>query len=182
MQIENLSKDDAAAIEAVAMMLVDGFREHWPDAYPTLEDAREEVEESFEDDRISRIARDDDGTVSGWIGGQLFYAEVWELHPLIVRPDQQGKGIGRALVLDLEQQVRARGAMTLMLGSDDQDDMTTLSGVTLYPDVWQHIASIRNLRGHPYEFYQRLGYAIIGVVPDANGVGKPDILMSKRVG
>lgn len=34
----------------------------------------------------------------------------------------------------------------------------------------------------PYEFYQKLGYAIIGVVPDANGLGKPDILMAKRVG
>jgi hypothetical protein len=26
-----------------------------------------------------------------------------------------------------------------------------------------------------------MGYVISGVVPDANGVGKPDILMSKRV-
>jgi hypothetical protein len=26
-----------------------------------------------------------------------------------------------------------------------------------------------------------MGYVITGVVPDANGIGKPDILMSKRV-
>jgi aminoglycoside 6'-N-acetyltransferase I len=100
----------------------------------------------------------------------------------VVRVAAQGRGIGRALVTDLEEQVRQRGGLTLTLGTDDQDDMTTLSGVDLYQDTWQHIANIRNLRGHPYEFYQKLGYTITGVVPDANGVGKPDILMSKRVG
>ena len=59
--------------------------------------------------------------------------------------------------------------------------MTTLSGVSLYPNPWEHIASIKNLKGHPYEFYQKQGYTITGVVPDANGPGKPDILMSKRL-
>jgi aminoglycoside 6'-N-acetyltransferase I len=120
--------------------------------------------------------------VLGWIGGQHSYALVWELHPLVVRVDQQGKGIGRALVADLEALVRERGGLTLTLGTDDDDDMTTLSGVDLYQDTWQHIASIRNLRGHPYGFYQKLGYTITGVVPDANGIGKRDILMAKQVG
>ena len=59
--------------------------------------------------------------------------------------------------------------------------MTTLSGVDLYPNVWEHVSRIRNLRGHPYEFYIKLGFVITGVVPDANGPGKPDIIMSKRV-
>ncbi len=78
--------------------------------------------------------------------------------------------------------MREKGAITLMLGSDDQDGMTTLSGIDLYENLWDAVASIQNLRGHPYEFYQKLGYRIIGVVPDANGIGKPDILMAKRVG
>ena len=34
---------------------------------------------------------------------------------------------------------------------------------------------------HPYEFYQKQGFVIIGVMPDANGLGKPDILMAKSV-
>lgn len=34
---------------------------------------------------------------------------------------------------------------------------------------------------HPYEFYQKLGYSIVGVLPDANGFEKPDIFMAKRV-
>jgi aminoglycoside 6'-N-acetyltransferase I len=181
LRIETLTNDEKMICE-IAAMLIEGFREHWPDAWATQDDAIEEVRESLEEDRISRVALDDDGAVLGWIGGQHFYSEVWELHPLVVRVAAQGRGIGRALVTDLEEQVRQRGGLTLTLGTDDQDDMTTLSGVDLYQDTWQHIANIRNLRGHPYEFYQKLGYTITGVVPDANGVGKPDILMSKRVG
>lgn len=181
MHIQDLPGDAENAIEQVAHMLMAGFREHWSDAWPTLAEALEEVRDSFEEGRISRVAVDENGTILGWIGGQHSYAEVWELHPLVVRPDQQGKGIGRALVADLEAQVQARGGLTLMLGSDDQDDMTTLSGVDLYTNLWEKIATIQNLKGHPYEFYQKLGYTIIGVVPDANGIGKPDILMAKRL-
>jgi GNAT superfamily N-acetyltransferase len=93
----------------------------------------------------------------------------------------QGKGIGRALVTALEERVRERGGLTMTLGTDDVTGQTTLSGASLLPDVWGHIARIQNLRRHPYEFYQKLGYAITGVVPDANGLGKPDILMAKSL-
>jgi aminoglycoside 6'-N-acetyltransferase I len=29
--------------------------------------------------------------------------------------------------------------------------------------------------------YGKVGYYVVGVVPDANGFGKPDILMAKRL-
>ncbi len=105
---------------------------------------------------------------------------VWELRPLVVCPSVRRRGVGRALVADLEARVRERGGFTLWLGSDDESGMTCLSGVDLYPDVLEHLANIKNLRGHPYEFYQKLGFSIIGVMPDANGPGKPDIYMAKR--
>ncbi len=76
--------------------------------------------------------------------------------------------------------MRERGGITLQLGSDDESGMTSLYGADLYPDVLGHLANIRNLRGHPYEFYQKLGFSIVGVMPDANGPGKPDIFMAKR--
>ena len=60
--------------------------------------------------------------------------------------------------------------------------MTSVAGVDLYPDVLGHLARIRNLRGHPYEFYQKCGFVIVGIVPDANGRGRPDIYMAKRIG
>jgi aminoglycoside 6'-N-acetyltransferase I len=59
--------------------------------------------------------------------------------------------------------------------------MTSLGGADLYRDLWQQIANIVNLKGHPYEFYMKLGYVITGVMPDANGHGKPDIYMGKRL-
>ena len=142
----------------------------------------EEVHESFAPGQISRIAINDQGTVLGWIGGNSQYdGHVWELHPLVVHTQHQGEGIGRQLVADLEAQVRQRGGLTLMLGTDDEDNMTSLSNVDLYANLPDRIANIKNLHRHPYEFYQKLGFVIIGVVPDANGHGKPDIIMGKHI-
>ncbi len=182
MQIIAFSIKDQHLIEQAAEILVEAFKDHWPDAWPTLEDAREEVLASFAENRISRIAVDNDGTALGWIGSiETYDGKVWELHPLAVSPRAQGRGIGRALIEDLETQIAARGGLTLWLGSDDEDALTSLGGVDLYPNPLDHLAQIKNLHGHPYEFYQKLGFVIVGVMPDANGFGKPDIYMAKRV-
>jgi len=166
----------------VAGLLVDGFREHEPEAWPDVESARREVGKSFGAGRLSRVALDEDGIAVGWLGGIPQYrGRVWELHPLVVRPDRQRRGIGRALVADFGERVRERGGLTMWLGTDDIDDRTSVSGVDLYPDVLGHAARIRNLRGHPYEFYRKLGFIVVGLMPDANGPGKPDIYMAKRV-
>ena len=183
MKIITLSTDHDHLLRQAAQLLVDAFREHWPDAWPTLEEARKEVYEMLEDERICRVAVDEKGNLLGIIGGIPGYdGNVWELHPLAVQPAQQGRGIGRALVKDFEEQVRSRGGLTVTLGSDDEDNMTSLSDVDLYENLWEKIRDIRNLKNHPFEFYQKMGYVITGVVPDANGRGKPDILMAKRVG
>ncbi|HLX39126.1 MAG TPA: GNAT family N-acetyltransferase [Ktedonobacteraceae bacterium] len=182
MQIVDLRPDDISAIYQVATLLVEGFATNSPEAWPNIASALEEVRESFETGRISRIALDENGTVYGWIGGICQYdGNVWELHPLVVRVSQQGKGIGSALVADFEERVKERGGLTVTLGTDDVSQQTTLSGITLFPNVWEHVAQIRNLKQHPYEFYQKRGYVIVGVMPDANGPGKPDILMAKSV-
>jgi aminoglycoside 6'-N-acetyltransferase I len=181
--IVDLTLNDQSRIREAAALLVEGFREHWPEAWPKNEDALEEVHGMLAPEKICRAALDEQGQVLGWIGGQPEYdGNVWELHPMVVRADQRGRGIGRALVADLEEQVRQRGGLTIRLGTDDEDNMTSLSGVDLYENLPEKIATIRNLRGHPYEFYQKCGYTIIGVMPDANGRGKPDIYMGKRVG
>jgi aminoglycoside 6'-N-acetyltransferase I len=170
--------------EQMAALLVAAFREHWPEAWPEMDSAREEVAAFASAERLCCVALDDVGsTVLGWVGGLPQYdGHVWELHPLAVHPRHQRRGVGRALTLDLEARVHERGGLTIMLGTDDEADMTSLSQVNLYDDLWRHVVNIRNLRGHPYEFYQKMGFVIVGVVPDANGRGKPDILMAKRVG
>ena len=181
MRIIDLNKGQQQLVEEVAQILVDGFRA--TAAWPDLPSAIEEISKSFGDERISRVATDEEGHALGWIGAlkDEYPGNVWELHPLVVKPADQGKGIGSALVADLEQCIAARGGVTVTLGTDDEVNQTTLSCVDLYPDVTEHIRNIKNLDRHPYEFYQKQGYVITGVVPDANGWGKPDIMMAKRI-
>jgi aminoglycoside 6'-N-acetyltransferase I len=182
MEILTLTKDNDHLIQQVAQLLVDAFREHWPEAWPSLEDGLREVHEMLEAERICRAAIDPSRNLLGVIGGISQYdGHVWELHPLAVRLDLQNRGIGKTLIEDFEDQVRLRGGLTIILGSDDDDNMTSLSNVDLYDDLWTQVKNIRNLKHHPYEFYQKMGYVITGIVPDANGIGKPDIIMSKRV-
>ena len=180
MHIANVTAE-SPFLNQMAELLVLGFREHW-EAWATTEEGLAEVHEILSQG-FARAALDDAGAqVLGWIGGLPEYdGHVWELHPLVVRPDMQRQGLGRALVADFEQQVRQRGGLTITLGTDDEDNMTSLAGCDLYDRLWERIAHIENRKRHPYEFYQKLGYTITGVVPDANGRGKPDILISKRV-
>jgi aminoglycoside 6'-N-acetyltransferase I len=180
-EIVTLRAEMADACEQAARLLNVAFAQHWPGSWGTMEEAREEVDEMLAPERILRVALDRDEVV-GWIGGiPEYHGNVWELHPLVVKPERQGQGIGRALVRDFEVQVKERGGLTIQLGSDDVDAMTSLANADLYVDTWTQIRDIQNFKGHPYSFYQKLGYTIIGVLPDANGRGKPDIYMAKRI-
>jgi aminoglycoside 6'-N-acetyltransferase I len=169
-------------LEQAARILYDSFRANWPEAWPTMESAREEVAECIEMERICLAAAATDGSIIGWIGGISTYdGNVWELHPMCVDEDYRGRGIGAALVVALEKAVAAAGGITIILGTDDEKCQTTLGGADLYDDLWSQIKNVRNLNNHPFTFYERMGFKIVGVVPDANGVGKPDIMMAKRV-
>jgi len=182
MNITSLDPNNRKLIQQAAQLIVDAFREHWPDAWPTLEEGLKEIREMLESERICRAAVDENGNLLGIIGGIPAYdGHVWELHPLAILPSMQRQGIGRALVEDFEEQIRMKGGLTITLGSDDEDGMTSLANIDLYENLWEKIRDIRNFKDHPFEFYQKMGYIITGVVPDANGIGKPDILMAKRV-
>ncbi len=181
--IIDLRADAGELIDHAALLLLDAFRnrtEDWQD----LESARQAVLASLAPDQISRVLLHDSGKVLGWIGGIPKYGgRVWELHPIVVAASHRRQGIGRALVQDLERLVEPRGALTLWLGSDDENDETSLSGIDLYSDVPGAIRNLKKLRGqYPYEFYLRLGFRVTGVVPDANGRGRPDIFFAKRLG
>lgn len=181
MRIDDLTAHPAL-VESTAAILVLAFKDNWPNAWPSLSAAVEEVRALLAGDAIARVALDSGGAPMGLVGGLPMYGgHVFELHPLAVHPDRQGRGVGRALVADLEEQVRLRGASTVLLGTDDEAAMTSLGGVDLYPDPLEHLRTLRNLRRHPFEFYRKLGYSVVGVIPDANGFGKPDLWMAKRV-
>ena len=179
--IIDLPVDRRDLLEQTAKLLYESFQGLTP-AWPDMESARREVSYAMEDGKICRVMVDE-GRVIGWVGAMPHYdGNVWELHPLVVAESYRNRGYGKALVDDIEALVTARGGLTLWLGSDDEINATSLSGVDLYDDIPGAIRNIKNLKGHPYEFYTNLGFRIVGVVPDANGRGKPDILLAKRVG
>ena len=165
--------------EQAARLLHESF-DH-PNGWPTLSSARGELEDIMREGFA--IALLEDGMLSGWIGGLPEYqGKVWELHPLVVQPARRRQGLGRALVAAFEQEAAARGALTVTLGTDDDSGITSLADADLYADIPRHIAGLRDLgRSHPFLFYQKLGYVVTGLMPDANGPGRPDIYMSKAV-
>ncbi len=175
--IDDLRPDDQLGTEQAASLLVEAFP-HW---LPTIDEAREEMAEALLPDRICLAARVG-SDVLGWVGGIPEYSHAWELHPLVVRADVRGKGVGRALVAALEERVSALGALTLYLGTDDDRDVpgTTAGGIDLFPEPLVHAATLEAI-DHPVSFYRRVGFKVVGLIPDANGPGKPDVLMAKRV-
>ncbi len=168
-------------VPACAAIVHAAFAQHWPNAWPTLAEATAETADALEPDHIALVAHAGD-TVLGWVAAFPAYDDyTWELHPLAVHPRHQGQGVGRALVRALEAAVWHAGGRNLMLGSDDEANLTSLGGVDVYPNPLAHLHNLRNLRGHPFTFYEKLGFTVVGLIPDANGPGKPDILMAKRL-
>lgn len=175
--IADLDANDTVAIDDIASLLLRAFV-GWHD---TLEEAKEEVRESFAPGRISLVARSG-AEVLGWVGAIPTYDYAWELHPLVVHEQARGLGIGKALVAALEDRLRAAGALTLYLGTDDDGDTpgTSAWGINLFPDPLAHAARLTVI-AHPVSFYRSLGFAVCGLIPDANGPGRPDILMAKHL-
>jgi aminoglycoside 6'-N-acetyltransferase I len=179
MRIVDLADGSADIHQAAAGLLVSEF--HEPRGWPTMALAEREVATVIRDGFARAMV--DAGVLVGWVGGLPEYdGRVWELHPMVVQRERRRLGVGRALVAAFEDEARRRGAFTATLGTDDDAGMTSLSGADLYEDVPRHIAGLKDLgRHHPFLFYRRLGYVVTGVVPDANGPGRPDILMSKSL-
>lgn len=177
MMIVDLAVQPESMCEQAAILLVEHFDEPrgWPTQVLACEEVARVIAEGF-----ARAMLDGD-VLLGWIGGLPEYnGRVWELHPLVVRREYRKRGIGRALVAAFESEAARRGALTATLGTDDDSGMTSLSGVDLYRDLPRHIAELRDLgRSHPFLFYRKLGFVVTGVMPSANGPGRPDIYMSK---
>jgi aminoglycoside 6'-N-acetyltransferase I len=181
LRIVDLTAQDGERLEQAALLLSDAFKGR-SDDWQDVDSCRREVRESLTARRISRVAVEGMDLV-GWIGAISSYDDrVWEIHPLVVAASRRRVGIGRKLIDDLEQIVAGRGGLTLWAGSDDETGDTTLSGVDLYPDVAGAIRSARTVRPHAIDFYRRVGFTIVGLMPDANGVGRPDIFLARRIG
>jgi len=177
MKIRPLQPDNTAEITEAASLL----RENFPHSWPTAQSAEAEVMTCLEEGKVALVAITQDHVV-GLIGAMPQYGTTgWELHPLVVSPSCQRQGIGRQLIQALEAAVVGLGGIMMYLGSDDEFGKTSLADCDLYDNLWERIRTIRNIKDHPYAFYQKMGYQIVGVMPDANGFGKPDIWLAKRL-
>lgn len=181
MQTSPFDSLSAAQREEAAAILVEALT-HSPSAWPDLIAARAEVETFLAGDERLAIAAIESGLIQGWIGAIRHSSHSWELHPLAVRPERQGRGYGTRLVRALEERARAEGILTIWLGTDDDFGGTNLFGTDLYPDVLARLQALAPEGRHPFIFYQKLGYTVVGALPDATGFGKPDILMARRIG
>lgn len=174
MEIIFLDKKNDTMVRELAELLAEAFPHCYGDC--TMEDMGEYLEE----ERIA-FAAVEDGHLVGFVGAMPQYDHAWELHPLAVRKGFKNRGIGTKLVRALEQECAARGVLTVYLGADDEFGATSLGGTDLFENTYEKIQNVKNYKGHPFEFYQKLGYRIVGVIPDANGEGKPDIFMARRI-
>ena len=135
------------------------------------------IAEAFAADSIARVALEA-GQPIGWIAAKPAWDGVWELHPLIVAIEHQQRGHGRRLVRAIERLASAAGGLTMTLSTSDSVGATSLSGVDLYDDPLGRLAAIEVRIPHAVEFWRRVGYHIVGVVPDAEGIGVPSICLA----
>lgn len=181
MPIVDLTPADSHWINAIADILVGAFADFAPSYLATREDALEEIAESFGTQRLSRVLLTPDGQVAGWVAGVRAYGRLWELHPLVVAPEHRGQGYGRLLVNDLARQASSRGALTLQVSTSDETGRTNLFGLDLFRDPLLKLGALETTRDHPADFYLRVGFSLVGVMPDAEGPGCPSIYFAMRV-
>lgn len=172
-----MTQVNKAQLTQAAQILTDSI----PIGWPTLHDAMDEIKERLIPENTLLAAIEND-IVIGWGGilAPMYNGNVFELHPLAVRSDKRNLGIGRTIVTALEDEARKQGGLTIHLGADDEggDGETSFVNVDLYDDLPGKIINF-NSGTHQSGFYLKLGYKIIGVMPDANGIGKPDIYFGK---
>lgn len=111
------SVDDAQAIQQI---VVDSLRYE----YCTVDVVRRRIAELSGDDRCVSLVWADDktGEVQGFIHALRFdtlHSEGgWDVVTLAVSPESQGQGIGRALLVRLEDEVREHGGRFVRLNSN----------------------------------------------------------------
>lgn len=139
-----LSRATLADLPQIAVLEREGF-EHagWsPDAW------RDEIDGA---DRHVLVARDADGAVVGVATFQVV-ADVADLHRVVVRADQRGRGIGGRLVLAGIDWAQASGAQRVLLEVEAEN-------------------------APALALYERLGFRPVGRRADYYGVGVHALVM-----
>ena len=180
MKIVNMNTLNRVQQTQAAQILVDELSMGWS----TLAEALHEINERWKDEKDAVfLAAIENDEVIGWCGILPHYdGNVFELHPLAVRHDWQRKGVGSSLVKEIENIARSKGGLVIWVGADDDKPggETSFANADLFDDFPKRIKEF-NPGSHQSAFYMKQGYKIIGVMPDADGPGKPDIFLAKRL-
>ena len=180
-RIVDLNPEDAGSIQQTAQLAYEASQSISKIWLPSLDDAIEEVQDSFEtEDGISRVLMVGD-RVAAWIGAAPTFGKIIEIHPLLVHPAYQQQGLGKRLVTHVIDWAQQRGALTLSVSTSDETQATSLSGVNLYENPGEAIANFHIVKSHPVGFWLKMGFSIIGVLPDVDGIGIPSIMLAQSL-
>lgn len=178
-EIVDLDTNDSELVEQLAKITFEAFKENSPDWVPEIGLARNQVLDAGSPGRLGRVVMAD-GRVAGWVG-LIKGKRVWEIHPIAVAIEHQFKGLGHLLVEDVASIAKRAGALTLYAGTSDEVGTTNLFGVDLYIDPANSISNIQATGRNPFKFWQNAGFTVVGLMPDAEGVGKPGIELARRL-
>lgn len=113
-------------------------------------------------DRSPTLVATDDGQHVGFVTVVRHSAYAAELHVMAVRPERHRHGIGRALVLQAEEQLRSEGIEYLQVK-------------TLSATAGDH-GYLRTLA-----FYQALGFRVLEEMPTLWNPDNPAVILIKRL-
>lgn len=100
----------------------------------------------------------------------------------MARPAHRRLGVGRTGEGTFAASAKARGALTVTLGTEDDPGITSLVEGDLNSDLPRHLIAVKDLGlDYPFLFCRKLGLAPTDVMPDANSRRRPDRWMSRVV-
>lgn len=106
------------------------------------------------------VYRDDDGSVLGFTcyGPHALTLGTYDLYWIAVDPEERGRGIGRALLSHVEQEIQSRGGRMILIETSDTQSYT-------------------NAR----HFYERNGYRLEALIHDFYAPGDSLVFFSKSL-
>ena len=179
-RIIDLSPDDQTHIDQIAAFLFECFSKYSPGWLADKAACYRQITHSFNADRCSRVMVDEQDQAIGWIAA-ITDEHCWEIHPIAVKPGQRRSGIGRRLVADIEQLAITSGAVSVWAGTSDETRSTSFSHLDLYKNPAAGFIDITAPDDHPVTFWRSVGYKVVGVLPDEEGLGKPGIHFARRL-
>ncbi|MEP6866172.1 MAG: GNAT family N-acetyltransferase [Deltaproteobacteria bacterium] len=160
-----LAELDAAALEELAHVTLASAVTHTDVWLTDLVRAREELADALAPAKTALALIDGHAPIA-WVAAGPDWGRIWELHPLIVAVDHQRRGHGLRLVRAVEDIARAAGALTMLLGTSDTSNATSLSNVDLYDHTGTRLEAMTENAPHAVGFWRRAGYSIVDVLPD----------------